>query len=59
MPQKRIINEYDKHLRQTIGVAESTRYQYTRYVLHFLSETGTDIFQDNRDTQLPHERAVG
>ena len=46
MSQKGIINEYDKHLQQTIGVAENTRCQYTRYVLHFLSETGTDLFKE-------------
>jgi len=55
MSQKGIINEYDKHLRQTIGVAESTRCQYTRYVLHFLSETGTDVFLDKSINLQPSE----
>jgi len=55
MSQKGIINEYDKHLRQTIGVAESTRCQYTRYVLHFLSETGTDVFQDKLSHLQPSQ----
>ena len=55
MPQKGIIREYDKHLRQTIGVAESTRCRYSRYVQHFLSETGTDVFQDKLSHLQPSE----
>lgn len=55
MPQKGIIIEYEKHLRRTIGVAESTRCRYSRYVQHFLRETGTDVFQDKLSYLQPSE----
>jgi integrase/recombinase XerD len=55
MHVKKIISEYDTHLRRTIGVAESTRCRYSRYVQHFLRETGTDVFQDKLSYLQPSE----
>jgi len=55
MQVKKIINEYDKHLQQAIGVSESTRHQYIHYVQRFLSEAFTDAFQDKLSHLQPGE----
>lgn len=55
MHVKKIISDYDEYLHQTIGVTESTRYQYIRYVQHFLSEAVTDVFQDKLSNLQPSE----
>jgi site-specific recombinase XerD len=55
MQVKELISEYDRHLKQTIGVTESTRCQYIHYVQRFLREAFTDAFQDKLSHLQPGE----
>lgn len=55
MQVKEIISEYNNYLQQTVGVTKSTRYQYLRYVLHFLSEASKDVFGDKLGNLQPSE----
>ena len=55
MQVKKLIDDYGKYLKQTVGVSESTRHQYLRYVKHFLGETFKDTIGDNLGNLKPYE----